>query len=263
MATLTFAKIISNVRSDLNESGTTGLSDAELRLIVKDGLKDTAVKGLCYEQKIAKTDIPARKIVSLVGSGVLRVNYVEYKSGTTQGGAGLMAVLPSTFGHTNLDGTSPQYWFQWGEYIMLDPTPDVAAYDLEVYAACYPTSIASGSLVVGTTYVIDLVGTTTWATAGAAAETLGTEFVASATSAGTGTAVTMSQLPVEFHECVYLFTLAFAALKLKRWGDAANAYNKYIIDVQRKRNEYIMKYPESRLALELPSNVTMEAKSER
>ncbi|MFH1147222.1 MAG: hypothetical protein V1736_05890, partial [Pseudomonadota bacterium] len=54
------------------------------------------------------------------------------------------------------------------------------------------------------------------------------------------------------------FTLAFAALKLKRWADAANAYNKYIMSVQQKRAEYIMKYPDGRISHEIPGSVTME-----
>lgn len=224
MSTLTLLGIRDLVKSDLNE-GTTMLSDAELNILANDGYKDTAVKGLCYENKIAKDNIAAEKIVSLVGSNVIRVNYVEYKTGTTEGGTGMMCVLPQTIGSVagtlvnTTNGTgAPQRWFQWGEYLVIDPVPDVATYDLAVYAACYPAAIMSSD------------------------------------------SDTPSSLPVEFHECVYLFTLAYAALKLKRWADAANAYNRYIAEVQRKRGEYVMKQPDSRLARVLPDTVTMEAR---
>lgn len=219
MGTLTVSNIISNVRSDLNETTTTMLSDAELTIMINDAYKDTCVKGLCYENKITKDNIAvSEKIISLVSSNVIRVNYVEYKTGATEGGKGMICTLPQVVGYVPINTNAPQYWFQWGPYLIVEPLPDAATYDLAVYAACYPSAV--------------LV----------------------ATSAD----LPASNLPVEFHECVYLFTLAFAALKLKRWADAANAYNKYIADVQRKRMEYVMKYPDGRISHEIPDSVTME-----
>ena len=223
MATLTLSTIRSLIRSELNESTTTALTDTELNSIINDGYKDVSAKGLCYENKIAFNNIAAQKIVPLVfaTNHILRVNYVEYKSGTTQGGWGMMRVVPQTIGHMKIDGSTPQYWYQWGDYLYVEPVPDVATYDLEVYASCYPAAVLSGD------------------------------------------SDTPTNLPSEFHESVYLFAVAFAAFKLKRWGDAANAYNRYIIDIQRKRNEYVTKYPDGRFAHELPDHVTMEAQGGR
>lgn len=215
------ATIKSLIRADLNESSTTILTDAELTSLCNDGYKDTAVKGLCYENKITKDDIlVSQKIISLADQDpkVIRVNYVEYKSGTTQGGEGMLCALPQTVGHLAINTSVPQYWFQWGQNLVVEPLPDAATYDLAIYASCVPTP---------------------------------------ALSTGTDT---LDDLPVEFHECVYLFALAFAALKLKRWADAAKAYNRYIMDVQRKRAEFISKYAEGRFTHELPDNVTMEQK---
>jgi len=64
-----------------------------------------------------------------------------------------------------------------------------------------------------------------------------------------------SSIPVEFHECILYFTIFAAALKLKRWSDAANAYNKYIADIQMKRAEYVMKYPDGRISHWIPDSV--------
>ncbi|MFH1230615.1 MAG: hypothetical protein V1709_03875 [Planctomycetota bacterium] len=238
MGTLTVANIINNVRSDLNETTTTVLSDAELTIILNDAYKDVATKGLCFEGKIAIANIPAlQKIIDLTNTTItdpdykiIRVNYVEYKSGATQGGVGLMCVLPQAIGYipaelvstTNGTGT-PQYWFQWGNCLIIEPVPDVATYDLEVYATCYPQAVRV------------------------------------ATSAD----IAAGDVPVEFQECIYLFTLVFAALKLRRWGDAANAYNKYIISVQQKRAEFVSKYPDYRSSHELPDNVTMQEQQQR
>lgn len=213
MGTLTLAVIRNLVRSDLNETTTTMLTDTELNSIVNDGYKDVCAKGLCYENKLTFDNIAAEKIVSLIGNNVIRVNYVEYKSGTTQGGKGMLGILPQSVGHNPINSNTPHQWFQWGQYLIIEPIPDVATCDLAVYAACYPAAVmsADGDLP--------------------------------------------ASIPVEFHECVYMFAVAFAALKLKRWSDAANAYNKYIVDIQRKRSEYIMKYPDGRISHWLPDSV--------
>lgn len=218
MGTLTLATIRNLVRTDLNESTTTMLSAAELNSIINDGYKDVAVKGLCYENKITMDNIAIGKIVSLRDQSpkVIRVNYVEYKSGTTQGGVGMLAALPQAFGYAPTNTSVPHYWFQWGQDLVIDPIPDAATYDLAIYAACLPSTVLSAD------------------------------------------ADTCSVLPLEFHECVYLFTVAFAALKLRRWADSAMFYNKYIISVQQKRAEYVMKYPDGRLSHELPDNVSMQ-----
>src|SRR4030042_1648486 len=101
MGTLTLATMRNLIRSDLNETSTTMLSNTELNSLLNDGYKDTAAKGLCYENKIAFSNIAAEKIVDLVPATnrIIRVNYVEYKSGTTEGGWGMLGILPQAEGH--------------------------------------------------------------------------------------------------------------------------------------------------------------------
>jgi hypothetical protein len=220
MNTLTLATIRNLIRSDLNEATTTMLSDTELNSIINDGYKDTAVKGLCYENKIAKTNINvSEKVISLLDQNpkVIRVNYVEYKSGTTQGGKGLMCIQPQAIGHIPISGNAPQYWFQWGDMLVIEPLPDVGTYDLAIYASCIPTPVLSADSDV------------------------------------------CSDLPSEFHECVYYFALAIAAVKLKRWSMVATYYNKYIVDVQTKREQYAINRIDSRSSHTLPDAVQMEA----
>jgi hypothetical protein len=112
-----------------------------------------------------------------------------------------------------LSGTTPQYWFPWGDFIVIDPAPDVVTCDLAIYAARYP----------------------------AAAMALDAD--------------TPTNLPPELHECVYLFARAFARLKLRQWGKFVENYNDYTQEVQRRKFEYIMKYPDSREARNMPENV--------
>jgi hypothetical protein len=68
VGTLTITNIINNVRSALNETSTTMLSDAELTILINDGYKDICAKALSYEKKITKDNIStSQKIVPLVG----------------------------------------------------------------------------------------------------------------------------------------------------------------------------------------------------
>ena len=215
MATLTLSTIRSLLRNDLNDSGTVTLTDAELNTLINDGYKDVCVKGCCYESKITKSNIPTGvSLVPLVGLSVIRVNYVAYDTGT--GEKGMLRIVPQALGANPLTGATPQHWFQWGPYLVIEPTPDVATYDLFVYASCYPATVLSNDTD------------------------------------------TPSAVPAEFHECVYRFSMAYANLKLRRWGRFATAYNEYIIDLQAKREEYIAKHPDPREIKRIPNFVEVQ-----
>ena len=139
MSTLTLKNIRDLVRSGLNEPSTTAITDTELNSIINDGYINVAVKGLCYEDKIAVTSIPSSiDIISLLSYNIVRVNYVEYNLGTSA--LGMTCVLPQAIGHIPLDGNSPQYWFQWGYYLKIEPMPATATYSLNLFASCYPTT---------------------------------------------------------------------------------------------------------------------------
>jgi hypothetical protein len=212
MATLTLSIIRSLVRSGLNEANNAAITDTELNAIANDGYVNTAVKGLCYEQKITVSNIPASvDLIPLYGYNVVKVNYMEY-SGE---GLGMICINPQNIGHITIDGQNPQFWFQWGNFVKIEPLPDVATYSLNLYVSCYPTT------------------------------------------AMTSDTDTPSLIPVEFHECVYLYTLAFACFKLKRWQDAITNYNRYAEIVQKRRGEYVSKFPETRANLDLPKTVRM------
>jgi hypothetical protein len=118
MGTLTLKIIRDLIRSNLNESGTTGITDTELNSIINDGYKDTAAKGLCYESKITMTNISASvRVLPLIGNNVIRVNYVEYNLASS--GLGMMSIMPQNMGHMPIDGTTPQFWFQWGDFLII------------------------------------------------------------------------------------------------------------------------------------------------
>ncbi len=204
---LTLASILSMARAALNDAAVVG--DDELKALANLGYIDVAVKGVCRATRIVKSNIPAG--VSLVPVDCIRVNWVTCD--TPAGEKDLLPVTPEAFNSYPYAGTHPQVWFPWGGFIVIGPVPDVAAYSLNVYAACYP---------------------------------------AAAMSADTDTP---SDLPAEFHECVEMFVEAFGCLKLRRWGDFAAAYNRYVGEVQARKFEYVLSHPDPRQAGAVPDIV--------
>ena len=219
MATLTLLGIQNLVRSALNEPSTSSgiVTSTELTAAINDGYKDVAAKALCYEAIVTKDNIPASvKLVSLIGSNVVRVNYAEYYISSASGGRGVMNQLPNIFGHRTPDDYTPHWWFQWGDFLIVDPSPDVATYDLNLYCSCYPAAVLTNPTDIP------------------------------------------SSLPSEFLEDIIQFATSRIAFKLKRWNDAAMAYNRYIVSVQRKRYEYVAKNMDHYQLTKIPGSVTTE-----
>jgi hypothetical protein len=52
----------------------------------------------------------------------------------------MLRIVPQAIGANPLSGNAPQNWFTWGRYIVIEPVPDVATYDLAIYASCYPAA---------------------------------------------------------------------------------------------------------------------------
>lgn len=267
MSTLNLVKVRQTVRDDYDEQSQVTLTDTELNKIIGLGYIDTAVKGLCYERKIQKTDLPAgRSLVSLMADGVIQVGYIAYNT-QAPGAMGRPHIPPTVLGWMDLEGSTPQGWFRWGDILVIEPPPGVGTYHLDIFAAGYPTTkvgedITAGAFVTGTRYVIKTVGSTNFVSVGAASSTVGVEFVATGAGSGDGVAIPISfgEIKPEMHECVLDFTRAYAACKLKRWGDAGAAYNRYISAVQEKRWEFIHKIPDPLAARQIPDQVVMEIK---
>jgi len=55
-------------------------------------------------------------------------------------GAALLRVRPETCGHISIKDNSPQYWFQHGNNIVIEPVPD-DAYSLKLFVSDYPSEV--------------------------------------------------------------------------------------------------------------------------
>ena len=201
MGTFTLLGMRNMLKYRYNDFSGSVLSDSFLNLILNDGYKDVSIKGIAYESRISKSNITAgTPLVSLFGSNVIRPFAVTYDTGT--GEIGLAKILPGAMGHIPTQGNYPQFWFPWGDFIVVDPVPDVSTYDLFIYSSIFPTA----SMTTDTS--------------------------------------TPTNLPLEFHECVYLFAAAMCNLKLRQWGDFITDYNDYTMEVQRRKFDYIAKNPD-------------------
>ncbi len=220
MPTLTLATIRTLTRDELNELTEINLLTTELTVSANDGYKDTAVKALCNEIVKPLTLVSGQKIYRIPTTSPLAFKVVHVEIG----GIGQVRFQPQQMGSANATvaggSGATLYWFQWGGFIIFEPTPNAAtaAKETNLFCACYPAAALAADADIP------------------------------------------SSLPVECHESVFEFTLVSALVKLKRWNDAANAYNRYIGDVQRKRFEYIHRRVEPAAAKRIPDNVVLEIK---
>ncbi len=66
-----------------------------------------------------------------------------------------------------------------------------------------------------------------------------------------------TDLPLEFHPCIVDFACYVLSIRLRRWGDVARFYNRYITNLNRRKKDYIDRKAERRAVRDLPENVTL------
>lgn len=49
----------------------------------------------------------------------------------------LLQIRPETLGHLAIEGQQPRYWYQWGNYVVIEPVPD-NEYALKLYLVDFP-----------------------------------------------------------------------------------------------------------------------------
>lgn len=158
------------LRSELNEYSTIRISAAEVLAAINDAQLHVATRSLCIEKEILEVTVSGRNTVKSYG---IRTNYVELISeddlvvftdddvtfedddvewNTIAASAdlkiGLQCILPTNIGSVPLNNsTYPEYWFNWGDYLVIEPVPD-ARYILKLYYADYPIQLTGDSSVL-------------------------------------------------------------------------------------------------------------------
>jgi len=130
------------VRDVLGEVTALRWTDAEIKRFINDAERDIAIKSGCYEATVAITTTASSRVVPFVG---YKVNAVEYQPGSGNR-VGLQAITPKMLGHVainDVNGVIPQYYFQWGMSIILEPKPGATTYTLNVHISQWPDYLRS------------------------------------------------------------------------------------------------------------------------
>lgn len=126
--------IRTEVRYHLDEATASLWSDAELNRHINDAQRDIAAKTGCMITTVAATTTTGSRLVPFIGH---KVQYAEYVPASGPP-IGLISITPKMLGNVQFnDGIIPQYCFQWGQNLVIDPVPQ-AVYNLNLYVSQYP-----------------------------------------------------------------------------------------------------------------------------
>ncbi|MGA3282114.1 MAG: hypothetical protein ABSD50_14170 [Smithella sp.] len=127
----------SRVRTYLNDENSLFFSEAEIYNWLTIAAKDIAEKTTCVRRILSyQTTIGVRE----VPFNAYKVFHVEYLNSTRN--LMLTKIDPLRIGHYNIDGTTPQYWYELGSSIGIEPIPD-DTYNLRLYVADIPKLITT------------------------------------------------------------------------------------------------------------------------
>jgi hypothetical protein len=121
------------VRTYLNEATADFYSQAEIWRWLSLGVKDIAQRTNCVRRILdAQTTASTRTVTT----NVYKVLHVEYVPSTGRSLI-LPKISPLQVGHKPLDGVTPQYWYEFGSTIGIEPIPS-AIYSLRLYVSDIP-----------------------------------------------------------------------------------------------------------------------------
>jgi hypothetical protein len=117
-----------------NEASTSSIfTSTVLNRFINDAERDIAAKTGCLEHIDTLTTTASTRSVPFSGYKVKNLEYIPV-SGTR---IGLPKITLKHFGRLPLTGTTPQYWTQWGGFVLIEPIP-ASAYTLYATISDYP-----------------------------------------------------------------------------------------------------------------------------
>jgi hypothetical protein len=121
------------VRTYINETTASFFTQAEIRRWLSLGAKDIAQNALCVRRILDANTVAATRNVAANAYKVLHVEYVP-----SSGRARMLTKIdPLRVGNYVSNGVEPQYWYEYGSNIGIEPLPD-AMYQLRLYVADLP-----------------------------------------------------------------------------------------------------------------------------
>ena len=125
-------------RDLLKEPIAAKYTDSIIKGWINEAVRDIAIKTSCYESIVSATTTADSRFVPFAG---YKVRYVEYLPGSATR-VGLLAITLKMLGRMSINGASPQYYFQWGSQVVIEPKPN-AAFNLNLYIAQWPDYLQS------------------------------------------------------------------------------------------------------------------------
>lgn len=161
--------IISVIRSRLNVADQVRMTDAALLPVCNVSYQDIAVKALCCERVRSTRTRPGHRYLPLPPGAV--VKHVAYDAdppdvyfadtddfawGDTddfewdgpdavEHRHGLIRIDPRRIGHVDPRGDFPRYYFQWGDYLVIEPVSPTEYYPIKIYYAGLPGEALAGA----------------------------------------------------------------------------------------------------------------------
>jgi hypothetical protein len=121
------------VRTYINETTASFFTQAEIWRWLSLGAKDIAQNALCVRRILDAETIASTRNVATNAYKVLHVEYVP-----SSGRARMLTKIdPLRRGNYVSNGVEPQYWYEYGADIGIEPMPD-AVYQLRLYVADLP-----------------------------------------------------------------------------------------------------------------------------
>lgn len=127
-------------RKEINELVPGFFTDAMFNRWINAGIDDVAAKTHCIKSIDA---------ISVSGRATAFSGYAV-KTVLNSDGISLHKSNLKRMGHSPVNSPSPQFWCQWGQFLVVDPVPATAT-TLTVYIADYATALSSDTDQLGTT----------------------------------------------------------------------------------------------------------------
>lgn len=131
------ADLETRVRTYLNEVTADFFTQAEIWRWLSVAAKDIAQKTLCVRRILDAVTVAATRNVATNAYKVMHVEYVPASGRAIM----LTKIDPLRLGHYTPNGNTPQFWYEFGANIGVEPIP-AEAYSLRLYVADLPKMVS-------------------------------------------------------------------------------------------------------------------------
>ena len=145
------------VRTYLNEGTANFYTQAEIWRWLSLAAKDIAQKTGCVRRILDAVTATSTRNVTTNAYKVMHVEYIPASGRALM----LTKIDPLRLGHYPINGTTPQYWYEFGAAIGIEPLPD-AIYNLRLYVADLPKMQYTTYPLTAWNALWTLSGTGTW-----------------------------------------------------------------------------------------------------